>query len=138
MPSTLDAFIAGVGIVLGCTLFADLWRILARPEPPTAADWACGPDLTVAGVALAVSSLPFTGAEATLLWVLVAALFGVLIYITRVTRLGYYQESYLTGWRLRRSTAIWTSAVGGAALTASWYLSLYEFPLAVYWKELFH
>ena len=135
MPSTLDAFIAGVVIVVGCTLFADLWRILARPEPPTAADWACGPDLIVAGVALAISSLPFIGAEATLLWILVAALFGVLIGITRATRRGY-KEDYRTGWRLRPSTAIWTSAAGGAALTASWFLSLYEISLAGFWKEL--
>jgi hypothetical protein len=136
MPSTLDAFIAGVVIVVGCTLFADLWRVLARREPPTAADWACGPDLTVAGVALAISSLPFMGAEATLLWILVAALFGVLIGITRATYLAYYQEDYSLGWRLRPSTAIWTSAAGGAALTASWFLSLYQTPLVEFWKEL--
>jgi len=72
MTSTLNAFIAGVVIVAGGTLFADLWRILARREPPSAADWACGPDLTVAGVALVFASLSYMGAEITLLWILVA------------------------------------------------------------------
>jgi hypothetical protein len=89
LPPAVDAFLTGVGIVFFCTICADGWRIVARPTPPTAADWACGPDLIVAGIALTISSLPYMGAEAGLLWTLVGGMFGVLIAITGVTRQGY-------------------------------------------------
>jgi len=77
------------------------------------------PDLIVAGMALTISSLPYMGAEAGLLWTLVGGMFGVLIAITGVTRQGYVEAEF-GEWQLKRSTAVWTSAAGGAAPTAAW------------------
>jgi len=134
LPSGVSAFLTGVGVVALCTIAADGWRVIARPTPPTAADWACGQDLTVAGIALTASSLPFLGAEAGLLGTLVGALFGVLIAITGATHRGWVQDS--GEWRLKRSTAVWTSAAGGAALTAAWFISFYQMPLTMFWKGL--
>lgn len=127
-------------MTVAATLIACSWKVLAKPGQPVAEDLACGFELSVAAIAMSIGFLP--GSDAVgLQWGFVAAFFVLPLFMAVVLRFfGYVEvDSEDDGrqeWKMRGKAAVWNSFVGGMALMASWFLSVYSSELIKVWKNL--